>query len=221
MQRSGLRVSLWVVGGHKMVAEELPDGRRQIQFGHTPHIETKAATAFATAPLYAVYSSEGLWLRGSVSASCAGSNCTTAPTPKPRPVHYNCWEAVYFDHQLPVLKEIANKAADLGAERFVLDDGWFGQRDDDTQSLGDWVINAHKYPDGLKPLIDHVHALGMGFGLWFEPEMINPNSQVFRQSPHWATGAARSNSWPSTKGAQYGEPRSSCLFIRLSGQNFD
>ena len=70
---------------------------------------------------------------------------------RPRPVHYNCWEAVYFDHKLDTLAEIATRAAALGAERFVLDDGWFGKRDDDTTSLGDWTVDRAKWPDGLHP----------------------------------------------------------------------
>ena len=106
----------------------------------------------------------------------------------PRPVHYNCWEAVYFDHDLTELKEIATLAASLGAERFVLDDGWFGNRDDDTAALADWEVDTRKYPHGLDPLIDHIHALGMTFGIWFEPEMINPDSDTYRAHPDWALG---------------------------------
>ena len=97
---------------------------------------------------------------------------------------------MYFDHDLPVLKEIATRAAALGAERFVLDDGWFGRRDDDTTSLADWEVDPRKYPDGLGPLIDHVRGLGMTFGLWFEPEMVSPDSNVFRARPDWALGPA-------------------------------
>jgi len=106
-------------GGHRMLAEELQDGRRQVQWGHAARMETEPQTQFKTAPLYISYSSSGL------------NGCAV--------VHYNCWEAVYFDHKLPVLKDIADRAAKLGAERFVLDDGWFGQRDDDTRSLSDWT----------------------------------------------------------------------------------
>ncbi|MBD3662854.1 alpha-galactosidase [Sulfitobacter aestuariivivens] len=177
-------------GGHRMIAEELPDGRRQIQFGHAARMETAPSTEFRTAPLYACYSSDGL-------NGCAISfqrhlrdRVVTWPKPDtPRPVHYNCWEAVYFDHDVPKLKDIATRAAALGAERFVLDDGWFGQRDDDTSSLSDWEVDPRKYPDGLGPLIDHVHACGMTFGIWFEPEMINPDSNLHRAHPDWALGA--------------------------------
>lgn len=108
---------------------------------------------------------------------------------KPRPVTLNTWEGNYFDHRLDALKAQASAAAELGIERFVLDDGWFGRRDDDTSSLGDWDIDPRKYPSGLKPLVDHVTGLGMEFGIWFEPEMINPNSELFRTYPDWALQA--------------------------------
>lgn len=104
---------------------------------------------------------------------------------KPRPVLLNTWEGNYFAHDINRLKAQASRAADLGIERFVLDDGWFGKRDDDTSSLGDWFIDTRKYPDGLEPLISHVTGLGMEFGLWFEPEMVNPNSELYRQHPDW------------------------------------
>ncbi len=177
-------------GGHKMIAEELPDGRRQIQFGHASRMEHDPHTHFETAPLYCTYSVDGLNGCAVAFQRHVRDEIITWPQPdRPRPVHYNCWEAVYFDHKLPVLKEIADKAAALGAERFVLDDGWFGQRDDDTQSLSDWQVDPRKYPDGLGPLIDHVHALGMSFGIWFEPEMINPQSDLYRAHPEWALGS--------------------------------
>jgi alpha-galactosidase len=105
---------------------------------------------------------------------------------KPRPVHYNTWEAVYFDHDLDKLKDIADRAAAIGVERFVLDDGWFGARRDDTAGLGDWIISNDVYPDGLKPLVDHVTGLGMEMGIWFEPEMVNPDSDLYRAHPDWA-----------------------------------
>ena len=176
-------------GGHKMIAEELPDGRRQIQWGHAARMETEAATRFRTAPLYLVYSGTGLNGCATAFQRHLRDRIVTWPKDTPRPVHYNCWEAIYFDHKVDVLKDIASRAADLGAERFVLDDGWFGQRDDDTRSLSDWTVDARKYPDGLHPLIDHVHTLGMTFGIWFEPEMINPDSDLHRAYPHWALGS--------------------------------
>ena len=177
-------------GGHRMVAEELPDGRRQIQFGHATRIEQTPQTQFRTAPLYAVFSDDGINGCAVAFQRHLRDEIVTWPQPdRPRPVHYNCWEAVYFSHNLAELKDIASRAADLGAERFVLDDGWFGQRDDDTSSLSDWQVDPRKYPDGLDPLIAHVNGLGMSFGIWFEPEMINDNSTIHRAHPDWALGS--------------------------------
>jgi alpha-galactosidase len=104
---------------------------------------------------------------------------------RPRPVTLNTWEGVYFDHKIENIKAMATSAARLGIERFVLDDGWFGLRDDDTSSLGDWFVDKRKYPIGLGPLVDHVIAEGMEFGLWFEPEMVNRNSDLYRNHPEW------------------------------------
>ncbi|SDR77150.1 alpha-galactosidase [Microterricola viridarii] len=108
-----------------------------------------------------------------------------------RPVTLNTWEAVYFDHDLDTLRELADTAAELGFERFVLDDGWFGSRRDDHSGLGDWFVSPDAWPNGLHPLIDHVRGLGMQFGIWFEPEMINVDSELARAHPEWimATGA--------------------------------
>jgi alpha-galactosidase len=105
---------------------------------------------------------------------------------KVRPVHYNTWEAVYFDHDLDRLKTIATRAAEIGCERFVLDDGWFGSRRDDLSGLGDWIVSDAVYPEGLGPLVDHVTGLGMEMGIWFEPEMVNPDSDLYRAHPDWA-----------------------------------
>ena len=105
--------------------------------------------------------------------------------PGAQPVTLNVWEAVYFDHDLSRLTTIADRAARIGVERFVLDDGWFGSRRDDTSGLGDWWVSPDVWPDGLGPLVDHVRGLGMQFGLWFEPEMVNPDSDVFREHPDW------------------------------------
>ena len=102
-----------------------------------------------------------------------------------RPVTLNVWEAVYFDHDLERLTDLADRAAALGVERFVLDDGWFGSRRDDTSGLGDWVVSPEAWPDGLGPLIDHVRAHGMEFGIWFEPEMVSEDSDVARAHPEW------------------------------------
>lgn len=102
-----------------------------------------------------------------------------------RPVTINVWEAVYFDHRLDRLVDLAERAAALGVERYVLDDGWFGARRNDRAGLGDWSVSPDVWPDGLHPLVDRVTELGMQFGLWFEPEMVNPDSDVARAHPEW------------------------------------
>jgi alpha-galactosidase len=114
--------------------------------------------------------------------------------PVERPVTLNVWEAVYFQHDLDRLVDLAERAAAAGVERYVLDDGWFGSRRDDRSGLGDWVVSPDVWPRGLHPLIDQVHKLGMQFGLWFEPEMVNPDSDLARAHPDWIL-AARSP-WP-------------------------
>jgi alpha-galactosidase len=114
-----------------------------------------------------------------------GSILPHAPTPKLRPVLYNSWEATTFNVDEAGQEVLAEKAASIGVERFVIDDGWFGQRATDHAGLGDWYVNPVKFPHGLKPLIDKVHSLGMDFGLWVEPEMVNPDSDLYRKHPDW------------------------------------
>src|SRR5450631_1400870 len=108
-----------------------------------------------------------------------------SPDPKPRPVIYNSWEATEFRVDEAGQMALAEKAASIGVDRFVMDDGWFGQRKDDHAGLGDWYVNPQKFPHGLKPLIEKVHSLGMDFGLWVEPEMVNPDSDLYRKHPDW------------------------------------
>ncbi|MGB4777718.1 alpha-galactosidase [Microbacterium sp.] len=104
---------------------------------------------------------------------------------RPRPITLNTWEAVYFDHSLDKLLTLADAASDVGVERFVLDDGWFRGRRDDTAGLGDWYVDEEVWPHGLHPLISRVTSLGMEFGLWVEPEMVNPDSDLARAHPEW------------------------------------
>ncbi len=105
-----------------------------------------------------------------------------------RPVLLNTWEAVYYDLDPQKLVELAERAAELGVERYVLDDGWFRGRRDDTSALGDWVVDEDVFPDGLTPLVKTVQSLGMEFGLWVEPEMVNLDSDVARAHPEWILG---------------------------------
>ncbi|WP_069885489.1 alpha-galactosidase [Streptomyces luteocolor] len=106
-----------------------------------------------------------------------------------RPVTLNTWEAVYFDHTPDRLVELARLAAETGVERFVLDDGWFGARRDDRAGLGDWTVSPEVWPKGLRPLVDAVRGHGMQFGLWVEPEMVNPDSDLARAHPEWLMAA--------------------------------
>ncbi len=107
---------------------------------------------------------------------------------RPRPVLLNNWEGTYFDFDEERLVAIATVARDLGVELFVLDDGWFGRRDSDDRSLGDWVVDRRKLPGGLERLVERVTSLGIAFGIWIEPEMVNADSDLFRAHPDWAIG---------------------------------
>ncbi len=166
--------------------ERSPDGSAQL--GASERLEPgevvlAPGASYAAPRLYAVYSSTGL---DGLSAAFHDFVRARPGHPRtPRPVLLNTWEAVYFDHRLDRLTELADAAAALGVERFVLDDGWFGGRRDDTAGLGDWYVSPDVWPDGLGPLIDHVTGLGMQFGLWVEPEMVNPDSDVHRAHPDW------------------------------------
>ena len=113
------------------------------------------------------------------------SSCRASTVAAP-PVLYNSWEATHFDVQPVQQIELARRAADMGVELFVVDDGWFGTRDHDRAGLGDWIVSPSKFPNGLRPLIDEVHALGMQFGIWVEPEMVNPDSAL-PAHPDWLT----------------------------------
>ncbi len=114
-----------------------------------------------------------------------------------RPILINNWEATYFDFDEAKLMTIVQKAKEVGIEMFVLDDGWFGKRNDDTTSLGDWDVNPEKFPDGLGHFSQQVHDLGMKFGLWFEPEMISMKSKLYDEHPEWMIGDPNATLIPS------------------------
>ncbi|HEY3164013.1 MAG TPA: alpha-galactosidase, partial [Candidatus Limnocylindrales bacterium] len=135
------------------------------------------------------WSSEGI---GAASASIhdlARERVARGPwRDRDRPIVLNNWEATYFAFEHERIVAIATRAKALGIELFVLDDGWFGRRDSDDSSLGDWVVDRRKLPGGLEVLVRDVRALGLSFGLWIEPEMVNPDSDLFRAHPDWAIG---------------------------------
>ena len=146
----------------------------------------KPGETFATPTFFGGYSDHGI---GGASRLMhrfeVDSVLPHHPTPKLRPVLYNSWEATGFNVDEAGQMALAEKAASIGVERFVMDDGWFGQRKTDHAGLGDWYVNTQKFPHGLKPLIDKVHSLSMDFGLWVEPEMLNPDSDLYRKHPDW------------------------------------
>lgn len=139
--------------------------------------------SYATPDVYFVYSDSGL---DGLSARLHTSlRARASHPPAPRPLVLNTWEAVYFDHDLSRMQALADVAASVGVERFVVDDGWFLGRRNDLGGLGDWYVDPDLWPDGLHPLVSHVRSLGMQFGLWVEPEMANPRSRLVEEHPDW------------------------------------
>ncbi len=188
-------------GNHIMRVERLNDGRAYAQLGDRllpGEIRLAKGERYQTPWLYAAFSGSGFSSLSQSFHRFAWEHVLRPSTrQKPRPVHYNTWEAIYFDHDQGKLIELASRAAALGVERFVLDDGWFLGRRHDAAGLGDWYVDPQVYPQGLTPLIDHVLALGMDFGLWVEPEMVNPDSDLYRAHPDWVLSAEGIEQIPS------------------------
>ena len=139
--------------------------------------------SYTTPKIIAAYSNEGL--DGITNRHYGRLRARENHPKRPRPLTLNLWEAVYFDHDFEKLSKIVEKAAEVGVERVVLDDGWFGARRNDRQGLGDWVVSKDVWPNGLKPLADLVTSKGMEFGLWFEGEMVQIDSDLYRAHPDW------------------------------------
>jgi alpha-galactosidase len=158
---------------HMLVGEKLVSGEIALQ----------SKTTYASPTIYAVYSSNGLSTASQHFHEFVRSR--NRQKNMRRPVTLNTWEAVYFDHNFETLTKLADAAAHVGVERFVLDDGWFSGRRNDTAGLGDWTVDSSVWPNGLTPLISHVKSLGMEFGIWCEPEMVNSDSDLYRQHPDW------------------------------------
>jgi alpha-galactosidase len=174
-------------GNHTILADHLPDGRRCVQLGellHPGEVSLAPGASYRTPWVIGTHSEAGL--TAATQRYHRHARSLPAHPARPRPVLLNTWEATYFDHDLDRLRRFATVAAELGVERFVLDNGWFGGRRHDRAGLGDWWVSPQVYPDGLAPLIDHVTSLGMEFGIWVEPEMVNPDSDLYREHPDWA-----------------------------------
>ncbi|HLK05314.1 MAG TPA: alpha-galactosidase [Candidatus Acidoferrum sp.] len=177
-------------------------GNWRISVEQTPHLQVRVTAGYnpfdfgyflpaneslSTPPLYAGYTDLGIgeasrMLHRFELLRILPNNSGS----RTRPILYNSWEATEFAVDEPGQSALAEKAASLGIERFVMDDGWFGQRNTDHAGLGDWNVNPKKFPNGLGPLIKKVKSLGMDFGIWVEPEMINPDSDLYRKHPDWA-----------------------------------
>jgi Alpha-galactosidase len=184
--------SLVYSGNFLAEAEVEPYGTTRVRLGIEPSTfswRLDPGAEFTTPEAIVAYSETGL---GGVSDALHGLFRDRLARgqwrDRPRPVLINNWEATYFDFNADRLVEIATTARDLGVELFVLDDGWFGARDDDTTSLGDWFVDRRKLPDGIEGVARRITDLGIGFGLWIEPEMVSQRSRLFEAHPDWAIG---------------------------------
>lgn len=149
--------------------------------------ELKPGDSFYTPEVILSYSADGFErLSYNFHRVIRNNICRGKYKKSKRPVLINNWEATYFDFDDEKLINIAEQAAELGVDMFVLDDGWFGIRNDDTSGLGDWFVNRDKLKNGLKTLVDKIKGMGMKFGIWIEPEMVSENSDLFRNHPEWA-----------------------------------
>ena len=180
-------------GNHQLRIEEQHTGQAYAQLGELffpGEMSLEPGEKYCSPTLYGTSTAHGFSaisesFHGYVRASLTDKRVRH----KVRPVHFNTWEAVYFDLSYDRLCELADVAAEVGAERFVLDDGWFKNRKSDKAGLGDWFVDNTVFEDGLGPLIDHVKAKNMEFGLWVEPEMVNPDSDLYRAHSDWVLNA--------------------------------
>jgi alpha-galactosidase len=183
-------------GNHSLAVDRQDDGSLALQGGQwfaPGELRLSSGDSFSTPKLHVTWSGQGINGASQNFHRFARQAVLRWPGRQmaPRPLHLNTWEAVYFDHDPAVLRDLAERAAALGLERFVLDDGWFPGRSNDMGGLGDWWPDPVKYPQGLGPLIAHVTSLGLEFGLWVEPEMVNPDSELYRNHPDWALQSAQ------------------------------
>ncbi|MFD5087975.1 alpha-galactosidase [Kitasatospora sp. NPDC058406] len=181
-----LGVHLAWSGNHRYTVERLSSGTTVVRAGellHPGEAVLAEGETYAMPWVHVTASAHGL--DGLADSTHQYVRSLTAHPCQPTPVMFNPWEAVYLDHDLDTLSAMADLSAELGAERFVLDDGWFANRVSLDDGLGDWTPDPLAWPDGLTPLVDRVRGNGMEFGLWWEPEAVNPSSQVYREHPNW------------------------------------
>ena len=176
-------------GNHRMRVDVKADGRRfmQAEALYLPgEVVLEQGESISTPWLYASYSDAGLnRMSQHFHEHVREQILDKRMAGKARPIHLNTWEGIYFDHDPDYIMEMATQSAEMGVERFIIDDGWFHKRNGDKAALGDWYLDESKYPDGLHKIIEHADNLGMEFGLWFEPEMINKDSDLYRAHPDW------------------------------------
>ena len=175
-------------GNHQLRVDSKSDGRRFVQAGELllpGEMILNSGDSYSTPMLYATYSTEGLNGLSARFHPYVRQHILQFPDNKVRPVHLNTWEGIYFDHDPNYIIKMAEGAAAMGVERFIVDDGWFVGRTHERAALGDWYLDETKYPEGLELLISRVNELGMEFGLWVEPEMINKDSMLYQNHPDW------------------------------------
>lgn len=181
--------SLVYSGNHEFLIEKDPYRQTRLLLGINPQNfrwELAAGDEFTTPEAVLVFSENGLNEMSHTFHRLIQERLVRSRyKDQPRPILTNNWEATFFDFDEDKILRIAKEAKEIGAELFVLDDGWFGHRDDDTTSLGDWVEDRRKLPHGLKGLSDKIHEMGLTFGLWFEPEMVSKESRLFEEHPDW------------------------------------
>ena len=180
-----------VYSGNFVASAEMDsDGGARVLMGINPegfNWRLEAGESFTTPEAVMVYSNEGIGGMSRIYHKLYRNNlCRGEWKNNRRPILINNWEATYFDFDEEKLYDIARTAAELGIEMLVMDDGWFGSRSSDRLGLGDWFVNEDKLKGGLGRLVDRVNALGLKFGIWFEPEMVSKNSDLFRAHPEWA-----------------------------------
>ena len=175
----------WSGNSHYLVERGF-DGQQSIGAGElllAGEVILKGNESYEAPALFAVYSHQGL---DGVSAAFHSHLRAREIHPKrPRPLTLNMWEALYFDHDEAKIRALVDVASEIGVERVVLDDGWFHSRRNDRSGLGDWVIDPAVWPNGLTPVIEYINSKGIEFGLWFEGEMVNPDSDLYRAHPEW------------------------------------